>query len=204
MELTAGPYATPEPVNLIAPPAFANAAAGDFHQVTGSNTINAGVVDSLGTLDIDGETRTQGAPDIGADEFVDGDGDGFADYRDGCPSQAGEFEGCPVIVDACNRQPPETAIADGPSGKTKSKSATVSFSGTILSTGFCGPLLSFECKLDSGPFAPCGSPTTYNGLKKGLHKIEVRAVDSEGSDLVDPTPATHSWTVKKKKKKKKK
>jgi len=59
------------PTNQTAAPGFVNASAGDFHQIVGSPTINAGAVDSFsGFTDIDGELRTQGsAPDIGADEF---------------------------------------------------------------------------------------------------------------------------------------
>jgi Ca2+-binding RTX toxin-like protein len=51
---------------------FVNAAIGDFHQLAGSPTIDAGAaVDMMGTADLDGDPRTVGAaPDIGADEFV--------------------------------------------------------------------------------------------------------------------------------------
>jgi hypothetical protein len=52
------------------PPHFA--AAGDYHQVAGSPTIDKGANDSLnGLTDFDGDARTLGAAtDIGADEFV--------------------------------------------------------------------------------------------------------------------------------------
>jgi hypothetical protein len=62
--------------NQAAAVSFANAAAGDFHEVAGSPTIDAGTTDSLvGALDLDGEARAQGCPsaptpDIGADEFA--------------------------------------------------------------------------------------------------------------------------------------
>lgn len=58
--------------NQSAEPLFANAAAGDFHQLPGSPTIDAGAGDDkLGPTDFDGQPRTMGAaPDIGADEFV--------------------------------------------------------------------------------------------------------------------------------------
>ena len=57
--------------NQSAPPQFVNAAAGDYREAAGSPTIDAGVADQLGTLDLDGNARPLGgAPDIGAYEFV--------------------------------------------------------------------------------------------------------------------------------------
>jgi hypothetical protein len=58
--------------NQIAEPLFVDAAGGDFHQLAGSPTRNAGTSGlELGALDIDREPRTQeSAPDIGADEFA--------------------------------------------------------------------------------------------------------------------------------------
>lgn len=47
---------------------------------------------------------------------------------------------------------------------------------------------SFLCRLDKGPFKPCGSPRAYKGLKSGRHTFKVKAVDAAGN--VDPTPAT--------------
>ena len=96
--------------NQTAAPAFVNAAGGDFHQTAASPTRNAGIGGAgLGTLDIDGEARSQGAaPDIGADEFTeappappDGDADGVPDASDACPSQAGPASnnGCPLPAD---------------------------------------------------------------------------------------------------------
>jgi hypothetical protein len=91
--------------------------------------------------------------------------------------------------------PPDTTIDEGPSGKTKSKSATFGFGGSDVRA-----VVSFECKLDEASFDVCSSPKTYSALKKGSHTFSVRAVDAAGN--VDATPATRSWTVKKKKKKK--
>jgi hypothetical protein len=53
-------------------PLFANAATGDFHQLSGSPTIDGGADHpGNGTVDFDGDGRGLGAaPDIGADEFV--------------------------------------------------------------------------------------------------------------------------------------
>src|SRR5688500_15488990 len=67
-------------------PLFVDAAAGDFHQMPTSPTIDAGAGDSLlGSTDIDGQRRRLGpSPDIGADEAPDADGDGFPDGADNC------------------------------------------------------------------------------------------------------------------------
>jgi hypothetical protein len=46
---------------------------------------------------------------------------------------------------------------------------------------------SFLCRLDKGPFKPCGSPRAYKRLKSGRHTFRVRAVDAAGN--LDPTPA---------------
>jgi hypothetical protein len=58
--------------NQNAEPIFANAAAGNFHQLPGSPTIDAGTSHpENGPTDFEGQPRLQGAaPDIGADEFV--------------------------------------------------------------------------------------------------------------------------------------
>jgi hypothetical protein len=188
--------------NQMAAPQFVDEATGDLHQLASSPTRNAGVADMLGSSDLDGDPRTlEGIPDIGADEFApDGDGDGVPDYADNCVSQPGPSSnaGCPETGggDGGDAIPPDTTITDGPSGKTKKKSATIAFSGSDVRA-----VASFQCKLDSGSFESCTSPKTYSGLKKGSHTVSVRAVDT--ADNVDLTPATRTWTVKKKKRKKK-
>ncbi len=62
-------------------PIFANPEAGDFHLLYGSPCIDAGSTNAGASVDMDGEARPFGlAMDMGADEFVDGDGDHMADY----------------------------------------------------------------------------------------------------------------------------
>jgi len=57
--------------NQSAPVVFVDAAAGDYRQAPGSSTIDAGLDDvKNGGLDVDGDPRTIGTTDIGADEFV--------------------------------------------------------------------------------------------------------------------------------------
>jgi hypothetical protein len=57
--------------NQTTPPAFVNAAAGDFHQLpTSTGTIDLGTATGVSTLDFEGQARNIGAaPDIGADEI---------------------------------------------------------------------------------------------------------------------------------------
>jgi hypothetical protein len=50
----------------------------------------------------------------------------------------------------------------------------------------------FECSLDGAPFESCGATYTVE-MQNGLHRLQVRAVDSAGDR--DPTPAAYEWTV---------
>jgi Ca2+-binding RTX toxin-like protein len=72
VNVSAGAAVNNQGNNQSAEPLFANAAAGDFHQLPGSPTIDAGAGDDkIGPTDFDGQPRTMGAaPDIGADEFL--------------------------------------------------------------------------------------------------------------------------------------
>ena len=57
--------------NQVSPPAFANAATGDYRQTAASPTIGAGLDDPAnGAFDVEGDPRQVGTTDIGADEFV--------------------------------------------------------------------------------------------------------------------------------------
>ncbi len=51
----------------------------------------------------------------------------------------------------------------------------------------------FRCRLDTRPFAACGSSRTYRNLKPGRHKFEVFAVDAAGNK--DPTPAKTRFRI---------
>jgi large repetitive protein len=81
---------------------------------------------------------------------------------------------------------PETAMASGPASGGAATSATFAFSANEPSA--------FECRLDGGAFALCGSPKTYGGLTSGEHRFEARAIDAAGN--VDATPALYVWTIK--------
>ena len=92
-----------------------------------------------------------------------------------------------LVADTINvHTPPDTTIKSGPSGLTNDPTPTFAFSSE--------PGASFQCKIDSGAFAPCASPKTTPHLTDGPHTFSVRATDSAGS--TDPTPASRSFTVK--------
>jgi lysophospholipase L1-like esterase len=82
--------------------------------------------------------------------------------------------------------PPETTIDSGPSASTNDPTPTFSFSSE--------PGASFECKLDAGAYAACGSPKTAAYLTDGSHTFYVRATDPVGN--TDPSPATRTFTVR--------
>ena len=92
----------------------------------------------------------------------------------------------------------EGRLAPGPAPNTRVKgkpqksthSNTASFRFTSTEDG-----VSFECKIDKEPFAPCTSPATYI-VHRGKHSFQVRARDADGT--VDATPAKYSWKVKRK------
>jgi hypothetical protein len=82
--------------------------------------------------------------------------------------------------------PPDTAIADGPSGPTSAKSPSFTFTSTE-------PGATFECRLDDGAFAACGSPFQPAALADGAHTFEVKAKDQAAN--TDQTPAARSFSV---------
>jgi hypothetical protein len=82
--------------------------------------------------------------------------------------------------------PPETSIVLAPPATTELTTATFTFSSDQ-------PAAEFECSLDGSAFADCEPPVELTGLALGEHSFSVRAADVNG--LVDPSPATHTWTV---------
>ncbi|MCA9536215.1 MAG: hypothetical protein KC593_21165 [Myxococcales bacterium] len=55
------------------------------------------------------------------------------------------------------------------------------------------PTCTFECSLDDAAYAPCDATLVLDHLSAGDHTLAARAVDPDGD--VDPTPATHSWSL---------
>jgi hypothetical protein len=83
--------------------------------------------------------------------------------------------------------PPNTTITHFVISSSEHK-ATFDFKGS----GGVGTLR-FQCKLDSGAWKTCASPTTYTGLARGKHTFQVRAIDSRGD--ADRTPAMHTFAI---------
>jgi CSLREA domain-containing protein len=81
---------------------------------------------------------------------------------------------------------PDTRITKGPVKTSQATTAKFKFTATVAGS-------SFECKLDNGKWAKCGSPKTYKKLKPGKHTFQVRAV---AAGLKDPSPAKFKFTVK--------
>lgn len=86
------------------------------------------------------------------------------------------------------RQPGETTIVRRPRRTTTSRRATFAFARSDAALG-----TAFQCQLDGGAFAPCSSPAAYT-VRGGRHAFAVRSSSPHGI-VVDPTPATATWTV---------
>ncbi|HEX4464995.1 MAG TPA: right-handed parallel beta-helix repeat-containing protein [Solirubrobacterales bacterium] len=102
----------------------------------------------------------------------------------------GNVDSTPVTRDwsvtAPDTTAPKTSIASGPESSTTATVASFSFSASESGS-------SFECKLDSGSWGDCTSPTNYTNLSLGSHQFSVRAEDMAGN--IDKTPATLTWTI---------
>ena len=114
--------------------------------------------------------------------------DGFHTFQVRAVDAAGNPDPSPdsqgFTVDATD---PETTIDSGPSGLTNDATPTFTFSSSEAGS-------SFQCKVDSAPYAACSSPKTIApALSNGLHTFYVRATDPAGN--TDPTPASQSFTV---------
>jgi hypothetical protein len=81
--------------------------------------------------------------------------------------------------------PTPTITAVRPFDPTADPEATFGFTDTQAN-------VTFECKLDGGPFVACPSPKTYTDLAVGGHVFQVRAVDTSH---IPSAAASFSWTI---------
>jgi len=81
---------------------------------------------------------------------------------------------------------PVTDITSNPTATTNSTSATFAFSANKTGS-------TFQCKLDTGSYTSCTSPTNYTSLTEGSHTFTVQATDTLGH--VEPSPPSYTWVV---------
>jgi hypothetical protein len=81
---------------------------------------------------------------------------------------------------------PQSTIDSRPASPSNNSSPSFTFSSSEANSAF-------ECKLDSGTFAPCSSPKNYTGLSDGSHTFSVRATDAAGN--TDASPDSYTWTI---------
>ncbi|MHA2621165.1 MAG: fibronectin type III domain-containing protein [bacterium JZ-2024 1] len=82
--------------------------------------------------------------------------------------------------------PPNTIVSGGPPALTNQTSANFNLQSNESP-------VTFECSLDGSAFATCPGTVNYTNLGEGSHTFEARARDLAGN--VDPSPASHSWTI---------
>ena len=121
--------------------------------------------------------------DLGALAVGDVSGDGradvaVADSNHGLVLLRGAAPGPDVTA-------PDTTITSGPSGTSRSRSATFAFGATETST--------FTCSMDGSAWSACKSPMSYSGLGAGSHTFRVRATDVAGN--TDASPAQRTFFV---------
>jgi hypothetical protein len=183
--------------NLTAPAQFANEAAGDFHELVGSPTVDAGeTYEKESTLDLDRNPRaltahpvcggpTAGPIDIGAYEYV-----------------PPPLDCSPPLLPA---PPPPIASAKPPAPGTALKKAKIdadagtasfAFGGSGAVTGFACELLRPHrrgAKAARPKCAGCKSPKTYRHLAPGHYTFKVEA---QGPGGADATPARKGFTIR--------
>jgi hypothetical protein len=93
--------------------------------------------------------------------------------------------GVPFAGGAIAAAPTAPTIISGPAQYTKETTASFSFSDV-------DPLVTFQCELDGGAFAPCASGVTYSSLSEGSHTFGVKAVDAL---LNESAVTSYTWTV---------
>ena len=139
---------------------------------------HAAIFDPDTTTDYPGTTVLVGKRvNVSAVLEPDVDGDQFGDVsQDLCPQSALTQAACPA---------PDTTITKAPAKRTKHRKNKVVFGSVAGAT--------FTCKVDGKPAAACTSPFKKK-YKYGKHIVVVTATSPFG--IVDPTPATATFKVK--------
>lgn len=114
-------------------------------------------------------------------ESADDSDDSATDFSEQTPNPRDNAS--PVTETAC--EAPTVIIDSKPSNPTKSTTAEFVFHSTPSGA-------EFECKLDTGSFAPClDEGVEYTGLADGSHTFQVKAKNSQGTSA----PLSYTWTV---------
>lgn len=171
-----------------------NAGANDLVGADGNDTIDGGAGNDVLRGEAGADSIEGGS---GLDTIDAGVGDDSVQIRDGLADSADCGDGSDSLTgDPIDSRPnceqvsvePETTITAGPADGSFITDSTPTFEFTSDD-----PVATFECKVDSGPYAPCTSPHTTAALSQAGHTFSVRAKDQ--FDYVDPTPATRTFTV---------
>ncbi len=80
--------------------------------------------------------------------------------------------------------PAAPVITGGPGASTPEPTATLTWTGEVGAT--------FQCRLDTGAWAACTSPTALTGITLGDHTFSVKATDAAGNASAT---ATRTWKV---------
>jgi hypothetical protein len=146
---------------------------------TGTLTTENDNQDDPELLDAD-YRQLPGSPTIDA-------GDSSSAFSDGDIDHETRIQGDAVDIGADESQPPPTTqITQKPPKRTRKRKAKFAFTSNNDAN-------TFECKLDSAPYADCNSPQVYRKLKRKKHTFRVRAINTVGT--ADATPAKHTWKI---------
>lgn len=178
-------------VDTVAPETPLIDSPADNSQDNTGNIIVSGTAEPGTTVELFDGTSSRGTAQAGADgewsKALTGVSDGSHTYTakatDGAGNVSGASNARTVVVDATA---PETIIESGPSGPTRSDSASFGFSASE-------PGSTFECSEDGAAFSICSSPKEFAALAEGSHSFEVRATDAAGN--TDTSPARRTWAV---------
>jgi hypothetical protein len=149
------------------------------------------------TLRFECSLMTGGQPDAfstcASGKTYSGLADGTYSFKLRATDRAGNVQATPTAFEwrvdnaVADTTPPDTTIVAKPPDPSTSSNAAFGYSSNE-------PGSSFECSLDSAPFAACpAGGIAYAGLANGAHTFQVRAIDP--SHNVDATPAGYTFSV---------
>jgi hypothetical protein len=165
----------PETTITVAPPAFSNLAAAEFHFVSDDPT-------AAFECSIDGEAAVPCTS-----PYVRTLGDGPHGIVVRAVDPAGNGDDSPAEHQwSIDRVAPETTLTERPPVTDNSVVVRFSFESDEDN-------VTFDCAIDGGGFAPCQSGGDVGPLGDGTHSFAVRAIDRAGN--IDASPAIHAWTI---------